>query len=121
MSVVNRTEQESFVLQRWRGLFAEARRLGGRIALFGAGQHTRWLLGMLPPELSGGVVVVLDRRVMSKRYGNCFLDSLPDCTEYRGPLRDLPAKAARWIAGDRVEGTTLMSQSAWRRKDEEWW
>ena len=68
-----------------------------------------------------GVVVVLDRRVMSKRYGNCFLDSLPDCTEYRGPLRDLPAKAARWIAGDKVEGTTLMSQSTWRRRDEEWW
>ncbi len=68
-----------------------------------------------------GVVVVLDRRVMSKRYGSCFLDSLPDCTEYRGPVGDVPAKAARWIAGGTVEGTTLMSESRWRRSDEELW
>lgn len=45
-----------------------------------------------------GVVVVLDRRVLSKGYGGSFLDSLPDCTVYRGPLDELPDKAAAWIA-----------------------
>jgi ATP-dependent DNA helicase DinG len=46
-----------------------------------------------------GVVVVLDKRVLSKSYGASFLDSLPDCTIYRGSLNELPAKAARWIEG----------------------
>jgi len=68
-----------------------------------------------------GVVVVLDRRVMSKRYGASFLDSLPDCTEYRGSVRELPAKAARWIAGSTVEGTALMSERRSQRSAEEWW
>jgi len=44
-----------------------------------------------------GVVVVLDKRVLSKSYGSSFLDSLPDCTVYRGPISSLPARAARWI------------------------
>ncbi len=50
-----------------------------------------------------GVVVVLDRRVISKRYGKLFLDSLPECTVHKGPLSDLPPKAARWLQG---EGTS---------------
>jgi len=44
-----------------------------------------------------GVVVVLDRRVLSKGYGSSFLDSLPDCTVFRGTLNELPPRAARWI------------------------
>lgn len=44
-----------------------------------------------------GVVLVLDRRVTSKGYGQLFLDSLPDCTVYRGPLTDVPAQARRWL------------------------
>ncbi|MGB9880251.1 MAG: helicase C-terminal domain-containing protein, partial [Anaerolineae bacterium] len=44
-----------------------------------------------------GVVVVLDKRILSKSYGAFFLDSLPDCTVYRGPLSELPNKAAQWI------------------------
>jgi predicted DnaQ family exonuclease/DinG family helicase len=46
-----------------------------------------------------GVVVVLDKRILSKSYGSAFLDSLPDCTVYRGPLETLPAKATHWIEG----------------------
>lgn len=46
-----------------------------------------------------GVVVVLDRRIVSKSYGASFLDSLPDCTRFGGRIKELPAKAARWIAG----------------------
>ena len=44
-----------------------------------------------------GVVVVLDRRLQSKGYGQMFLDSLPECTVRRGPLASLPQAAARWI------------------------
>jgi DNA polymerase-3 subunit epsilon/ATP-dependent DNA helicase DinG len=44
-----------------------------------------------------GVVVCLDRRVISKRYGQAFVDSLPKCTEMRATLSQLPAAAARWI------------------------
>jgi DNA polymerase-3 subunit epsilon/ATP-dependent DNA helicase DinG len=44
-----------------------------------------------------GVVVVLDKRLLSKAYGSSFLDSLPDCTVERGSLSDLPAQAAAWI------------------------
>jgi ATP-dependent DNA helicase DinG len=44
-----------------------------------------------------GVVAVFDRRVLSKKYGRAFLDSLPVCTVRQGPLSDLPAQAARWL------------------------
>jgi len=46
-----------------------------------------------------GVVVILDKRGPSKFYGPTFLRSLPDCTTRQGPLKDLPAAAARWIDG----------------------
>ena len=54
-----------------------------------------------------GVVVVLDRRLQTKAYGQVFLASLPDCTVQRGPLRDLPATAARWIDGETPVQRTL--------------
>jgi len=44
-----------------------------------------------------GVVVILDRRVLSKRYGHMFIESLPQCTIHSGPMSDLPAKAAQWL------------------------
>jgi DNA polymerase-3 subunit epsilon/ATP-dependent DNA helicase DinG len=44
-----------------------------------------------------GVVVCLDRRVLSKKYGQAFVDSLPKCTPVRAPLSQLPGIAARWI------------------------
>lgn len=46
-----------------------------------------------------GVVVLLDKRVLSKRYGRVFLDSLPACAVRQGPLHELPEAAASWIAG----------------------
>jgi len=45
-----------------------------------------------------GVMVVLDRRLRSKRYGASFLGSLPPCDLREMPLRDLPAEAASWLA-----------------------
>jgi predicted DnaQ family exonuclease/DinG family helicase len=47
-----------------------------------------------------GVVVILDKRLLTKSYGQAFLNSLPECTVKRGPLADLPAAAARWIDGE---------------------
>jgi len=44
-----------------------------------------------------GVVVILDRRVLTKKYGRTFLDSLPQCTMRSGPLGELPNEAARWL------------------------
>jgi DNA polymerase-3 subunit epsilon/ATP-dependent DNA helicase DinG len=47
-----------------------------------------------------GVVVVFDRRLLTKSYGPSFLDSLPGPVMEQGPMSMLPATAARWIAGD---------------------
>jgi predicted DnaQ family exonuclease/DinG family helicase len=47
-----------------------------------------------------GAVVILDRRVQSKRYGSVFLDSIPLCTVVRGPSRDLPTAVTKWLKGE---------------------
>jgi DNA polymerase-3 subunit epsilon/ATP-dependent DNA helicase DinG len=44
-----------------------------------------------------GVVALFDSRVVTKRYGQVFLDSLPGCTVRRGLLADLPLAAADWL------------------------
>ena len=44
-----------------------------------------------------GVVVIFDRRLVSKSYGQIFLNSLPNCTTRKGTLNQLPAVAARWL------------------------
>ncbi len=44
-----------------------------------------------------GVVVIMDNRVISKRYGQAFIDSLPEVTEERGSLAQLPMAAYQWL------------------------
>ncbi len=44
-----------------------------------------------------GVVVVMDRRLLTKRYGAKFLNSLPRCRTVRAPLAELAQTAVRWI------------------------
>jgi Rad3-related DNA helicase len=44
-----------------------------------------------------GALVVLDRRVRSKRYGRMFLQSLPECSISEAPLAQLPALVKRWL------------------------
>jgi len=46
-----------------------------------------------------GVVVILDKRVLSKAYGQAFLDSLPVCTVRKAPAANLPEAARRWVDG----------------------
>jgi DNA polymerase-3 subunit epsilon/ATP-dependent DNA helicase DinG len=44
-----------------------------------------------------GVVVTLDKRILSKKYGRFFIDSLPQCTIRTGGLADMPRIAAEWL------------------------
>ncbi|MFQ5615673.1 MAG: helicase C-terminal domain-containing protein [Anaerolineales bacterium] len=44
-----------------------------------------------------GVVAIFDRRVLTKRYGRMFIESLPQCTVQTGRLQGLPGAAARWL------------------------
>lgn len=51
-----------------------------------------------------GIVVVLDKRVLTKSYGRLFLDSLPPVEVSRDkPLKDLPETAVKWIGAPSVE------------------
>jgi DNA polymerase-3 subunit epsilon/ATP-dependent DNA helicase DinG len=49
-------------------------------------------------EEDRGVVVVLDQRIISRRYGRVFLDSIPECTVSKGSLRELSREVERWLA-----------------------
>jgi ATP-dependent DNA helicase DinG len=64
---------------------------------------------LIRTQTDRGVVVCLDGRVLQRRYGQAFLDSLPKCTVWRGPLADLPGMAAEWIDGDAAD-----AQRRWR-------
>jgi ATP-dependent DNA helicase DinG len=44
-----------------------------------------------------GVIVVLDKRVISKNYGQAFLIALPSPTTRRGPLNGLGRSVAEWL------------------------
>lgn len=46
-----------------------------------------------------GVVVILDRRLLTKAYGKLFIESLPQCTTRVGPLAELPQAASKWLGG----------------------
>lgn len=52
---------------------------------------------LIRTQFDRGVVVVLDRRVLTKSYGKAFIQSLPQCTTRTGSMAELPAIAARWI------------------------
>ncbi len=44
-----------------------------------------------------GVVAILDKRVLTKRYGAAFLESLPTCTRRKGSIRALPRLTKDWL------------------------
>ncbi len=54
---------------------------------------------LIRTRLDRGVVVIMDRRVLSKNYGRSFLDSLPEVTLRQGLTNDLPYLAETWIDG----------------------
>jgi DNA polymerase-3 subunit epsilon/ATP-dependent DNA helicase DinG len=45
-----------------------------------------------------GAVVVLDRRVVTRFYGQVFLRSLPSCSVKQGPASRAGPEAAAWLA-----------------------
>jgi ATP-dependent DNA helicase DinG len=48
-----------------------------------------------------GIVVVLDKRVITKRYGQLFLEALPECTVVRQRTDRLEELILRWMERDR--------------------
>jgi DNA polymerase-3 subunit epsilon/ATP-dependent DNA helicase DinG len=48
-----------------------------------------------------GVVVVLDKRVLTKRYGQSFLEALPECTVLRQRASRLGELTLRWMERDK--------------------
>jgi len=48
-----------------------------------------------------GIVLVLDKRVLTKRYGAMFLEALPPCTVIRQPASRIGELIERWQARDR--------------------
>ena len=44
-----------------------------------------------------GVVAILDRRVISKKYGKLFLDSVPRCTMRQGPSGNIGPEITKWL------------------------
>ena len=54
-----------------------------------------------------GVVVLLDKRVLTKFYGPAFLEAIPKCTFRQGSIQDLPQLAAQWLAGQEIRQTGM--------------
>lgn len=52
---------------------------------------------LIRTQYDRGVVAVLDKRILTKRYGRAFLESLPECTLRTGPLANLPGITAQWL------------------------
>jgi DNA polymerase-3 subunit epsilon/ATP-dependent DNA helicase DinG len=48
-----------------------------------------------------GIVVVLDKRILSKRYGQSFLDALPNCVVVRQRIGRLGELTTRWMNRER--------------------
>ncbi len=44
-----------------------------------------------------GVVVMLDKRLVSKQYGRLFMESLPNCHIQCSSIANLPEHASKWL------------------------
>ncbi len=45
-----------------------------------------------------GIVAIFDKRMISKEYGQAFLESLPICTIRRAPMSELGSAAKEWLS-----------------------
>ena len=52
---------------------------------------------LIRTQTDRGVVVILDKRVLSKPYGRLFIESLPRCNLVQGSLLNLPEMAGKWL------------------------
>ncbi|MDZ7726709.1 MAG: helicase C-terminal domain-containing protein [Dehalococcoidia bacterium] len=44
-----------------------------------------------------GVVAILDRRILTKRYGRTFVDSLPECSMLKADTETVAMRTAEWL------------------------
>ncbi len=96
MSSVDRSQQRAFLLERWRRISHEAKRRGHRLAIFGAGRHTRWLISELDDPAKGQVAVILD----DGAHDGQSIDGLRVVKPSAAELQDV---AAIVISSDRYE------------------
>ena len=52
---------------------------------------------LIRSETDRGVVVILDKRVLTKNYGPLFINSLPQCTRRIGAVQNLQREATTWL------------------------
>ena len=52
---------------------------------------------LIRSQTDRGIVVILDRRITSKRYGTHFIEALPSCTVHQGSMEALPQIAKDWL------------------------
>jgi DNA polymerase-3 subunit epsilon/ATP-dependent DNA helicase DinG len=52
---------------------------------------------LIRTQTDKGVVAILDKRILTKKYGRAFLDSLPACNVKIGPAADLPRASVQWL------------------------
>jgi ATP-dependent DNA helicase DinG len=52
---------------------------------------------LIRTQYDRGIVIILDKRLLTKKYGRLFVDSLPNCSKQVGPLADVPAVTAQWL------------------------
>ncbi len=50
-----------------------------------------------------GLVIIMDNRISTKRYGPEFINSIPKCTRRTDSVRDLPRLAAQWLGQNGVK------------------
>jgi DNA polymerase III epsilon subunit family exonuclease len=53
-----------------------------------------------------GIIAVLDKRLLTKKYGQMFLNSLPHTLVRSGPIKQLPGLAGRFLAANGVKRET---------------
>ena len=96
MSPIDRSQQRGYVLERWRRFSHQAHKRGQRLAIFGAGRHTRWLISELDDRAKRQVAVVLDDRA----HDGQSIDGLRVVKPSAADLQDV---AAIVISSDRYE------------------
>ncbi len=52
---------------------------------------------LIRTQTDRGAVVILDKRVLSKKYGRLFMESLPKCTVVQGNVFNLPEHVKKWL------------------------
>lgn len=52
---------------------------------------------LIRTQFDQGVIAILDKRIITKRYGRAFTDSLPTCTVRTGSIAGLPSAAQKWL------------------------